>query len=153
MRAILAEDNSHHMRKGNVWPSNHINQHLLCDFRIWGSAAIIYKIIDSFTYYICLCKESEAQCSQDAGQSFLTWTKIVKRCLSSAGLPREPGYSKSKSIPSNPYWRRYVITESMKVLRLAAVATIVVNLKKPDLFLSYWKYEDIHYVNHKIKQC
>lgn len=54
----------------------------------------------------------------------------MKRCLSWEGLPREPGYSQSKSSPSNPYWRRNLMTEVMKVWRFSAVETMAVKLRE-----------------------
>lgn len=61
--------------------------------------------------------------------ALLTCTRRVKRCLSWGGLPREPGYSQSKSSPSNPYWRRNLMTEAMKVWRFSGVETMAVKLK------------------------
>ena len=66
----------------------------------------------------------------DTATFLLTCTKTVKRCLSWEGLPREPGYSQSKSSPSNPYWRRNWMTEEMKVLRFSGVATMAVKLRE-----------------------
>ena len=55
-----------------------------------------------------------------------TWQSHVKRCLSSGGLPRLPGYSKSKSRPSKPRSRRKSMEVSMNSFRLALVANMAV---------------------------
>lgn len=67
----------------------------------------------------------------------LTWTRTVKRSLSWGGEPRLPGYSQSRSSPSNWYWRRNVIALLMKVWRLAALETIAVNLETESQMLIF----------------
>ena len=55
-----------------------------------------------------------------------TWQSCVNRYLSSAGLPRLPGYSKSRSRPSNPRVRINSIDVSINSFRLVCVANMAV---------------------------
>lgn len=57
-----------------------------------------------------------------------TWSKTVKSCWVSAGLPLFPGYSQSMSKPSNPYLRRKEIADWIKVWRFWAEETMSENL-------------------------
>lgn len=77
--------------------------------------------------------------------AFLTCTRTVKRCLSLAGLPWDPGNCQSRFSPSNPYWRRNLMTELMKVWRLWGVETMALNLTetkkrqgKASIILTHW---------------
>ena len=88
-------------------------------------------------YSMCgKCKKKCAESStdlcgniiQDVEMSFLTlYTKLhtctsfVNLCLSSGGLPRDPGYSKSRSRPSKLCMRRKSMANRMNLLRFSDV--------------------------------
>lgn len=58
----------------------------------------------------------------------VTFSRTVKSCCVSAGLPRLPGYSQSMSSPSKLYFLRNRMADWMKVWRFSAVATMLENL-------------------------
>lgn len=58
-----------------------------------------------------------------------TRQRRVNRCLSSGGLPRDPGYSQSRSSPSKPWVLRNLIEDWMNFWRLAGVDTVMENLQ------------------------
>lgn len=58
----------------------------------------------------------------------LTLHNSVNLCLSCGGLPRVPGNSQSRFIPSKLYLLSSVIDDCMNLSLLAAVDTIVLNL-------------------------
>ena len=66
---------------------------------------------------------------QDAEMSFFasklhTCTSWVNLCLSSGGLPRDPGYSKSRSRPSKLCMRRKLMANRMNLLRFSDVSNM-----------------------------
>ena len=60
---------------------------------------------------------------------WITFTRTVKSCLVSAGLPRLPGYSQSMSSPWKLYFLWNHMADWMKVWRFSAVATMLENLE------------------------
>ena len=63
-------------------------------------------------------------------------------CLSSAGLPLDPGYSQSRSSPSNPCVLKYVIVVEMKFDLVSCVATWF--KWRMDMFWSLHQPKHIH---------
>lgn len=95
----------------------------------WNAAIISYCIRDKRW---CVFVFSVVFCWLDHRLVGLcrTCVRTVKSCLSWGGLPREPGYCQKRSRPSNPFNLKKLITDVMKVWRLAGVETIVLNLNK-----------------------
>lgn len=73
---------------------------------------------------LTLCFTLNIQCKILA----LTLHSVVNLCLSSGGLPLDPGYSQSRSSPSKPCFLSSLIEDWINVFLLACVDTMVVNL-------------------------
>lgn len=80
---------------------------------------------EHFSWYILAHRDSKTKTKK----SRLTLQSKVNLFLSSGGLPRDPGYSQSKSNPSNPWVLRNLIEDWMNFWRLAGVDTMMENLE------------------------